>query len=102
MGSVNKYKMSFEPAKHITEGVRKLLHQAVGARESNIENRTRRSKIKIIEIIVNRNYPIMDYYKLLHDKNNQADNNFNFLHRKNNQSNHNYRFSHYLTSAIID
>ena len=55
MSSVNKYKISLEPAKHIIEKVRKLLHQAAGARESNIENRTRRSKIKSSEIIVSRN-----------------------------------------------
>ena len=68
MSSVNKYKTSLEPAEHIDERVRKLLHQAVGARESNMENRARRSKIKSIGINVSRNYPITDYYKLFHNK----------------------------------
>ena len=54
----------------------------VGARESNIENRTRRSKVKSIGIIISRNYPITDYYKFLHDKSNQSDNNYNYLHDK--------------------
>ena len=92
MSSVNKYKTSLEPAKHIDERARKLLHQSVGAHESNMENRTLRSKIKSIGIIVSRNYPITDYCKFLHDKNNQLDNNYNFLHGKRNQSNHDYRF----------
>ena len=58
----------------------KLLHQTEEARERNIENRTRRSKIKSNGVIVSHNYPITDYY--------------NFLHGKNNQSNHNYRYLH--------
>ena len=73
--------------------VRKLLHQA-RALESNTENGARRPKIKSIGIIVSRNYSITDYYKSLHDKNNQSDNNPNFLHGKNDQSNHSYRFLH--------
>ena len=93
--SVNN-KHRIEPAKHISERVRKLLHQAVavGARESHIENRTRCSKIKSIGIIISRNYPITNYYEFSHDKNNQSDNNYNFSHGKNNQPNHNYRFLH--------
>ena len=51
MSSVNKYKIPLEPAKHINERVRKLLHPAVGAHESTIENRTRSSKIKDIGIL---------------------------------------------------
>ena len=94
VGSVNKYKISLGPAKHINDRVVKLLHQTEEARERNTENRTRRSKIKSNGIIVSQNYPIMDYYKFLHDKNNQSDYNYNFLHGKNNQSNHNYRFLH--------
>ena len=73
MISFNKYNISLEPAKHISEKARKLLHQAVGARESNVENRIRGSKIKSIGIIVSRNYPITDYYKFLHDRNTQSD-----------------------------
>ena len=92
--SVNKYKTSLEPAKHISDRVIKLLHQTGEARERTIENRTRSSKIKSNGVIVSQNYPITDYYKFLHDKNNQSDNNYNFLHGKNNQSNHNYRFLH--------
>ena len=87
VGSVNKYKMSLEPAKHINDSVVKLLHQTVEARESNIENRTRRSKIKIDGVIVNQNNTITDF---LQGKNNQSNDNHNFLHGKNNQSNHNY------------
>ena len=60
----------------------KLLHQTVEARESNIENRTRRSKIKSIGMIVSQNSQITDYYKFLHCKNNQSDNNYNLLHGK--------------------
>ena len=45
---VNKCKTSLELAKHIDEKVRKVLHQAVGPRESNVENRIRHSKIKSI------------------------------------------------------
>ena len=70
----------------------KLVHQTEEARERNIENRTRRSKIKSNGVIVSHNYPITDYYKFLHDKNNQSDNNYNFLHGKKSQPNHNYRF----------
>ena len=92
VSSVNKYKISLEPAKHINDNVVKLLHQTEEARERNIENRTQRSKIKRNGIIVSQNYPIPDYYKFLNDKNNQLDNNYNFLHGENNQSNHNYRF----------
>ena len=103
MNSVNKCKTSLEPAEHIDERVRKLLYQAVGARESNMENRTRRSKTKSIVIIVSRNYPITDYYKFLHDIINQSDNKYNLLHDKRNQSNHDYRLScTYLTRAITD
>ena len=94
VGSVNKYKISLEPAKHISDRVVKLLHQTVEARESNIENRTRRSKIKNNRVIVSQNNPITDYYKFLQGKNNQSDNNYDVLHGKNNQSNHNYRFLH--------
>ena len=94
VSSVNKYKISLEPAKHINDRVVKLLHQTEEARESNIENRTRRSKIKSNGVIVSQNYPITDYYKFLHGKSNQSDKNYNFLHGKNNQSNHNYRFLH--------
>ena len=72
----------------------KLLHQTEEACELNIENRTRRLKIKSNGVIVSQIYPIMDYYKFLYDRNNQSDNNYNFLHGKNNQSNHNYRFLH--------
>ena len=72
----------------------KLLHQTEEARERRIGNRTRRSKIKSNGGIVSQNYPITDYYKFLHDKDNQSDNNYNFLHGKNSQSNHNYRFLH--------
>ena len=78
--SVNKYKISLEPAKHISDRVVKLLCQTVEARESNIENRTGHSKIKSNGVIVSQNYPITDYR--------------NFLHGKNHQSNHNYRFLH--------
>ena len=74
VSSVNKYKISIEPARHINDRVVQLFHQTVEARESNIENRTRRSKIKSIGIIVRQNYAITDY-KFLHDKNNQSDNN---------------------------
>ena len=94
ISSVNKYKISLEPAKHINDRIVKLLHQTEEARERNIENRARRSKIKSNRVIVSQNYPITDYYKFLHDKNNQSDNNYNFLHGKNNPSNHNYRFLH--------
>ena len=52
------------------------------SRESNLENRTRRSKIKRIGISVIRHCPITDNYMFLHDKNNQSDNNYNFLHSK--------------------
>ena len=80
VNSVNKYKISLEPAKHICERVVKLLHRAEEARERNIENRTRRSKIKSNGVIVSRNYPITDYYKFLHDKNNQSNHDYRFLH----------------------
>ena len=72
----------------------KLLYQTEEARERHIENRARRSKIKSNRVIVSQNYPLTDYYKFLHDKNNQSDNNYNFLHGKNSQSDHNYRFFH--------
>ena len=94
VSSVNKNKISLEPDKYFTDRVVKLLHQAAGTRESNIENRARRSKIKSIGIIVSQNYPITDLFKFLHDKNNQSDNNYNFLHGKGTQSNHSYRFLH--------
>ena len=67
VNSVIKYKISLEPAKPINDTVVKLLHHTVEARESNIENRTRRSKIKSNGIIVSQNYPVTDYYKSLHD-----------------------------------
>ena len=73
--SVNKYKTSLEPAKHISDRVVKLLHQTVEAREGNIENRTRRSKIKSKGVIISQSYPIKDYYKFLNDKNNKLVNN---------------------------
>ena len=94
VSSVHKYKISLEPAKHINDRIIKLLHQTEEACERNIENRTQHSKIKSNGVIVSQNYPITDYYKFLHDKNNQSDNDYNFLHGKNNQSNHNYRFLH--------
>ena len=99
VSSVNKYKISLEPGKHINDRVVKLLHQTEEARERNTENRTRRSKIKSNGVIVSQNYPIHSLYKFLHGTNNQSDNNYNFLHGKNNQSNHNYRF---CTRAITD
>ena len=86
VSSVNKYKISLEPAKHVNGRVVKLLHQTEEARERNIENRTRRSKIKSNGVIVSQNYPITDYYKFLHDKSNQSDKNYNFLHGQNNVS----------------
>ena len=61
--SVNKYKISLEPAKHINDRVIKLLHQTEEARERNIENRTRRSKIKSNGVIVSQNYPITSFCK---------------------------------------
>ena len=72
----------------------KLLHQTEEARERNIENRTRRSKIKSNRVPSAKTIQVTDYYKLLHDKNNQSDNNYNFLHCINKQSNNNYRFLH--------
>ena len=60
----------------------KLLHHTEEAHERNIENRNRRSKIRSNGVIVSQNYPITDYYKFLHDKNSQSDNNYNFLHGK--------------------
>ena len=102
VSSVSKYKISLESAKHISDRVVKLLHRTVEARESNTENRTRRSKIKSNGVFVSQNYPVTDYYKFLHDNNNQSDNNYDFLHGKNNQSNHNYMFFTYLTRAITD
>ena len=80
VSSVNKYKIPPEPAKHINDRVVKVLHQTAEVRESNIENITRHSKIKSNGVIVSQNYPIMDYYKFLHDKNNQSDDNYRFLH----------------------
>ena len=47
MSSVNKYKISLEPAKHITERVRKLLQAR--ARESNIETELGVLKSKALE-----------------------------------------------------
>ena len=99
VSSVNKYKISLEPGKHINDRVEKLLHQTEEASERNTENRTRRSKIKSNGVIVSQNYPITDYYKLLHGTNNQSDNNYNFLYSKNNQSNHSYRFLHLFSSC---
>ena len=61
--SANKYKISLEPAKHISDRVVNLLHQTEEALERNMENRTRRSKIKSSEVIVSRNYPNTDHYK---------------------------------------
>ena len=55
VGPVSKYKISLEPAKHINDRVVKLLHQTEEARERNIENRTRRSKIKSNGVIVSKN-----------------------------------------------
>ena len=52
VSSVNKSKISLEPAKCISDGVVKLLHQTKEARERNIENRTRRLKIKSNGVIV--------------------------------------------------
>ena len=80
VSSVNKYKISLEPAKHINDRVIKLLRQTEEARERNTENRTRRSKIKRNGVIVGQNYPITDYYKFLHGKNNQSNHNHRFLH----------------------
>ena len=77
VSSVSKSKISIEPA---NDRVVKLLHQTEKARERNIENRTRRSKIKSNGVIVSQNYPIMDYYKFLHDKNNQSNHNYRLLH----------------------
>ena len=54
------------------------MHQTEEAGGRNIDNRTRHSKIKSNGVIVSQNYPIKDYYKFLHDKNNQSDNNYNF------------------------
>ena len=80
VSSVNKYKISLEPAKHINDRVVK--HQTEDARERNTENRTRRSKIKSSGVIVSQNYPVTDYYKFLHDKNNQSDNNYNLRQKQ--------------------
>ena len=82
VSSVSKYKISLEQAKHINDRVVKVLHETVEARESNTENRTLGSKIKSNRIIVSQNYPITDYYKFLHDKNNQSNNNYNFFTAK--------------------
>ena len=76
VSSVSKYKISLELAKHISDRLIKLLHQT----GCNIENRTRRSKIKSNRVIVCQNYPITYYYKFLHDKNNQSNHNYRFLH----------------------
>ena len=38
VSSVNKYKISLEPAKHISDRVVKLLHQTKEARERNTDN----------------------------------------------------------------
>ena len=102
VSSVNKYKISLEPAKHISDRAVKLLHQAEGACESNTENRTRCSKIKSIGIIVSRNYPITDCYKFLHDKNNQSDKNYKVLHNKATNQITITGFCTYLTRAITN
>ena len=80
VSSVSKSKISIEPAKHINDRVVKLLHQTEEARERNLENQTRRSKIKSNGVIVSQNYPITDYYKFLHDKSNQSNHSYRFLH----------------------
>ena len=80
VSSVNKYKIFLKPAKHISDRVVMLLHQTEEARERNIENRTQRSKIKAMESSSAKIYPITDYYKLLHDKNNQSNHSYRFLH----------------------
>ena len=77
---VNKYKISLEPDNHISDRVVKLSHQTEEACEHNIKNRTRRSKIKSNGVIVSQNYPITDYYKFLHDKNNQSNHSYRFLY----------------------
>ena len=78
--SVNKYMISLDPAKHISDKVVTLLHQTKEAREGDIKDRTRRSKIKSNGVIVSQNYPVTDYYKFSHDKNNQSSHNYRFLH----------------------
>ena len=80
----------------------KLSHQTEEARERNIENRTRRSKIKSNGVIVSQNYPITDYYKFLHDKNNQSDNNYNLCMAKTTNQITITGFCTYLTRAITD
>ena len=102
VSSVNKHKISLEPAKHINDRAVKLLHQTEEARERNIENGTRRSKMKSNGVIVSQNYPITDYYKFLHDENNQSDNNYKFLQGKNNHQITITGFCTYLTRAITD
>ena len=64
----NKYKISLEPAEHINDRVVKLLHQTEEACVSNIENSTRRLKIKSSGVIVSQNYPVTDYYKFCKTK----------------------------------
>ena len=80
VSSVNKYKISLESAKHISERVVKLLHQTEEAQERNTESRTRRSKVKSNGVIVSQNYPITDYYNFLHGKNDKSNRNYRFLH----------------------
>ena len=81
----------------------KLLHQTEEAHKHNIENRTQCLKIKSNGVIVSQNYPITDYqyYKFLHDKDKQSDNNYNFLHDKTYQITVT-GFCMYLTRAITD
>ena len=102
VSSVNKYKISLEPAKHISDRVVKSLHQTEEARERNIKNRTRRSKVKSNGGTVSQNYPITDYYKFLHDKSNQSENNYNFCMEKTTNQIAITSFCTYLTRATMD
>ena len=102
VSSVNKYKISLEPAKHVNDRVVKLLHQTEEECERNTENRTWRSKIKSNGIIVSQSYPIMGYYKFLHDKNNQSDCNYNFCMAETASQITITGFCTHLTHAIMD
>ena len=72
------------------------------SRKSNLENRTRRSKIRRIGISVIRNCPITDNYMFLHDKITNQITITTFCTAKYDQSKYNYKFCTHLTDANTD
>ena len=72
--------VTYSRSKHIEHKHERESEKTIASGESNLGNKTQRSKIRCIRISVIQNCHVKDMF--LHDKNNQPDNNYKLAQQK--------------------